>query len=72
MVIVSEQKAAISLNSGIVRNCDTDMLKAQLMEPVHELVKLGYKFGADWFENQLESAFDMAWSSIRNFFYKNE
>ena len=38
------------------------------MEPVHKLVKLGYKFGADWFENQLESAFDMAWSSIRNFF----
>jgi len=50
---------------GFIRETDVELLKAQLMGPLHEFVKLAMKMGEDWMKGQVESGFEMAWAAIR-------
>ena len=50
---------------GFLRKVEVEVLQAQLMGPILELVKLGLEKGMDWLELQLESAFEMAWEALR-------
>lgn len=50
---------------GLLRKDTVEILKAQLMGPIHEFVKLGLEKGMPWLESQLESGFEMAWEAVR-------
>lgn len=48
-----------------IRKLNVEVLKAQLMGPIHEIVKISLKRPDIYTENLLEQCFEMAWNSMR-------
>lgn len=49
----------------LIRDIDTELLKAQLMGPIHEIIKIAIQQKILLTESMLEDCFGMAWNSVR-------
>jgi len=50
---------------GVVKQLDTDILKAQMEGSVHEIIKMLHRKGVNLNSEQLKTCFEMAWDAIR-------